>query len=117
MGEYPREGNQGSPDSQKQSQYIAIAGAGSGLGVRPTEAQEMPISPEECLSRPELRHPQETLLIGFIPSEFVYSSLTLSVPFQACILGEVMSLCNAESLERPLSHFSQHSLFQSRKQS
>ena len=77
----------------------------------------MPISPEEPLSLPELRHPQEMLLIGLIPSEFIYSSLTLSVPFQACILGEVMSSCNAESVERPLSHFSPHCLFQSRKQS
>lgn len=45
------------------------------------------------------------------------STLThsISVLLRACISGEVMSSCNAESVERPLSHFSKHCLFQSRK--
>lgn len=103
--------------SEAEPVYSHCRGGGGGGAGSATEAQEVPISPEERLSRPELRHPQETLSIGFIPSEFICSSLTLSVPFQACILGEVMSSCNAESLERPFSHFSQHCLFQSRKQS
>lgn len=42
------------------------------------EAQEVPVSPEECLSLPELRcpHPPEIPLIDMNPSAFIYSSLT-----------------------------------------
>lgn len=50
-------------------------------------------------------------------SKRIYLLLThLSLSFPACILGKVMSLCSAESVERPLSHFPTHCLFQSRKQ-
>ena len=52
-----------------------------------------------------------------LDSQWVYLLLThsISVLLRAGISGEVISSCNAESVERPLSHFSKHCLFQSRK--
>lgn len=64
--------------------HIAITGE---LGVQ-LEAQGVPISPEEALSLTEPRHPQETLLMDLIPRELIFSSLTLSSSFHACISGK-----------------------------
>lgn len=72
--QYPREGRGTSPGPQ--CQLIAIAG-----GWECDRGAWVPISPEEALSLPELRHPPEILLIDLIPTEFIYSSLTLSLSY------------------------------------
>lgn len=109
----PQRRELGLPDPQEQCQVITIDG---GLGV--AKAQEAPMSPEEPLSLPELRHPQERDPVDRLDSKSVYLFLTLFIfVFLSFYLGEVMSLCNTESMERPLSHFSKRCFFQSRKQS
>ncbi|EPY80995.1 hypothetical protein CB1_000767007 [Camelus ferus] len=76
----PQRRELGLPDPQEQCQVITIDG---GLGV--AKAQEAPMSPEEPLSLPELRHPQERDPVDRLDSKEDTSPI---LPFKEELLGE-----------------------------